>query len=160
MNNQNKLRYITQGASIASLYIVLTFVSRIFGLDSGAIQLRVSEALIALVAFTPAAIPGLFLGCIISNFLMGGVVIDVIFGSLATLIGVVLGYRFRKNKVLVFLPNIISNTVIVPIILSYAYGIKEAWWYMALTVGIGEILSCGVLGYILLKSLEKSKIKI
>ena len=160
MKNKSRIGFIVYGAAICSLYVILTFISHIFGLDSGVIQLRLSEALVAMVAFTPAAIPGLAIGCLISNFLMGSVFIDVIFGSVATLIGAYFGYKLRKHKLLLFLPNIISNTVIVPLILAYAYNISQAWWYMALTVGIGEILSCGVFGYFLLKSLEKSKIKI
>ena len=93
-----KTRFVTEAAVIGALYVVLTFVSRLFGLDSGAIQVRISEALTAFVIFTPAAVPGLFLGCIISNLLMQGVILDVIFGSLATLIGAGLGRVLRKYK--------------------------------------------------------------
>ncbi len=152
-----KSRFLTEAAVIGALYVVLTFLARLFGLDSGAIQLRISEALTAFVVFTPAAVPGLFLGCIISNLLMQGVLLDVIFGSLATLIGAVLGRVLRKNKYLALIPTIISNAVIVPFVLIYAYGLTDAWWYLFITVGIGEILSCGVLGGVLIKTLEKRK---
>lgn len=152
-----KSRFLTEAAVIGALYVVLTFLARLFGLDSGAIQLRISEALTAFVVFTPAAVPGLFLGCIISNLLMQGVLLDVIFGSLATLIGAVLGRVLRKHKYLALIPTIISNAVIVPFVLIYAYGLADAWWYLFITVGIGEILSCGVLGGVLIKTLEKRK---
>ncbi len=152
-----KSRFITEAAVIGALYVVLTFLARLFGLDSGAIQLRVSEALTAFVVFTPAAVPGLFLGCIISNLLMQGVLIDVIFGSLATLIGAVLGRVLKKYKYLALVPTIISNAVIVPFVLIYAYGLSDAWWYLFMTVGVGEIISCGVLGGLLVKALEKRK---
>ena len=152
-----KSRFVTEAAVIGALYVVLTFLARLFGLDSGAIQLRISEALTAFVVFTPAAVPGLFLGCIISNLLMQGVLLDVIFGSLATLIGAVLGRVLRKHKYFALIPTIISNAVIVPFVLIYAYGLTDAWWYLFITVGIGEILSCGVLGGVLIKTLDKRK---
>ena len=152
-----KTRFVTEAAVIGALYVVLTFVARLFGLDSGAIQVRISEALTALVIFTPAAVPGLFLGCIISNLMMQGVILDVIFGSLATLIGAGLGRMLRKYKYIALIPTIIANAVIVPFVLIYAYGLTDAWWYLFVTVGIGEILSCGVLGGVLVKVLEKRK---
>ena len=152
-----KSRFLTEAAVIGALYVVLTFLARLFGLDSGAVQLRISEALTAFVVFTPAAVPGLFLGCIISNLLMQGVLLDVIFGSLATLIGAVLGRVLRKHKYLALIPTIISNAVIVPFVLIYAYGLTDAWWYLFITVGIGEILSCGVLGGVLIKTFDKRK---
>ena len=152
-----KSRFLTEAAVIGALYVVLTFLARLFGLDSGAIQLRISEALTAFVVFTPAAVPGLFLGCILSNLMMQGVLLDVIFGSLATLVGAVLGRILRKHKYLALIPTIISNAIIVPFVLIYAYGLTDAWWYLFITVGIGEILSCGVLGGVLIKTLDKRK---
>ena len=152
-----KSRFLTEAAVIGALYVVLTFLARLFGLDSGAIQLRISEALTAFVVFTPAAVPGLFLGCIISNLMMQGVLLDVIFGSLATLVGAVLGRILRKHKYLALIPTIISNAIIVPFVLIYAYGLTDAWWFLFITVGIGESLSCGVLGGVLIKTLDKRK---
>ena len=148
---------ITQGAMIAALYVVLTMLSNAFGLSSGVIQLRVSEALYALAIFTPYAVLGLFVGCIISNILVGSVIIDVIFGSIATLIGAIFTYRLRNRPFLALVPPIISNAIIIPPILRYAYGIEGSIWFFALTVGIGELLSCGVLGSILYIALKKRK---
>lgn len=152
-----KSKKISQSAIIAALYVVLTFVANAMGLASGAIQIRLSEALTILPFFTPAAIPGLFIGCLISNILVGGVIWDIIFGSLATLFGALGTYFLRKYKWLAPFPPIISNMLIVPFVLIYAYGIQDALPYLMLTVGIGEVISAGVLGMLLLKSLEKHK---
>ena len=151
-------RQITHSAMIAALYVVLTMLSRFFGLDSGVIQVRFSEALSILPCFTPAAISGLFAGCLLSNLLAGAMIWDVIFGSLATLIGAIFTYKLRHNRFLAILPPIISNTIIIPFVLSYAYGFEGGIPYFMLTVGIGEIISCGILGLILYSAITKSKI--
>ncbi len=156
MKRRNHAEFIVQGAAIAALYVVLTLISNIFGLASGVVQVRISEALTVLPFFTPAAIPGLFVGCIISNLLAGSAVWDVVFGSIATLIGAAGTYLLRKKtKWLAPLPPIAANTLIVPFILAFAYGAEESIPFLMLTVGAGEIISCGVLGLILLKALEK-----
>ncbi|MBR4172896.1 MAG: QueT transporter family protein [Clostridia bacterium] len=148
-------RQLTQGAVIAALYVVLTLLAKAFGLDSGVIQLRISEALYAAAIFSPSAILGLFVGCILANIIVGGIIFDVIFGSIATLIGAFFTYKLRKRPLLALVPPIISNAVIIPPILRYGYGIEGSLWYFALTVGIGEILSCGVLGYMLYLAIQK-----
>ena len=153
--NTNKIIFICQAAMIAALYVVLTYAINAFNLASGAIQVRVSEALTILPFFTPAAIPGLVIGCFIANLSTGAVILDVIFGTLATLLGALGTYALRKYKWLAPLPPIISNTIIVPWVLRFAYGIDSAIPYMMLTVGIGEVLSCGILGMLLLFALRK-----
>ena len=154
---KTNVRSITYAAIIAALYVVLTFVANSMGLASGAIQIRISEALTILPLFTPAAIPGLFVGCLISNIIAGGVIWDIIFGSIATLLGAIGTYCLRKYKWLAPLPAILSNTVIVPLVLVYAYGVNEALPYLMLTVGIGEFISAGILGMLLYTSLSKHK---
>ena len=151
-----KIIHLTQAASIAALYVVLTLLSNVLGLANYAIQVRFSEALTILPLFTPAAIPGLYVGCLLSNILTGCIVWDIIFGPLATLLGA-LGTRYlcQKCKWAAPLPPILANTLIIPFILSYAYKFEGSLPYFMATVGIGEILSCGVLGMILLVSLEK-----
>lgn len=157
-------RMITMGAAIAALYVVLTLVANAFGLANYAIQVRFSEALTILPYFTGVAVPGLFVGCIISNILTGALPLDVVFGSLATLIGAVvtrlLAKKMPEKKWLAPLPPIISNTIIVPLVLAYVYKFEGSIPYFMLTVGIGEIISCGILGMILLKALDKQKDKI
>ncbi len=152
-----KTKNLVTAGIIAALYVVLTMISAMLGLSSGVIQFRISEALTVLPYFTPAAIPGLFLGCLIANILSGSIVVDVIFGSLATLIGAIGSYLLRKYKYLVALPPVISNMVIVPFVLKYAYHLDDAMYFMAITVGIGEIVCCCGLGNMLLYSADKIK---
>ena len=154
MNNK-KAYFITQAAVIAALYVVLTLFINAFDLASGAIQVRISEALTILPYFTPAAVPGLFIGCLLSNFMTGAAIWDIIFGSVATLIGAIGTYLLRKWKWCAPLPPILSNTIIIPFVLTYAYGIPGGIPFFMLTVGAGEVLSCGVLGMILLFALQR-----
>lgn len=154
MKNKNVIR-LTQAAMIAAIYVVLTYFISAFGLASGAIQVRISEALTVLPVFTPTAIPGLFVGCLLSNLLTGCMALDVIFGSIATLIGAVGTYLLRKTKFAFTLPPVISNAIIVPIVLKNVYGLKDAAWYLVLTVGAGEVISVCILGFILKKVLWK-----
>ena len=153
MKNKKAL-FITQAAVIAALYVVLVVIFNY--ISFGPIQFRVAEALTILPYFTPAAIPGLFIGCILANVIGGAVIWDIIFGSIATLIGAVFTYLLRnKSKFLAPLPPVLANTIIVPWVLKYAYGAEEMVWFMAVTVGIGEILACYLLGMILLFALNK-----
>lgn len=148
-------KFITSAAIIAAIYVVLNMHANALGLANFAIQLRFSEALTILPVFTGAAIPGLFIGCIIANIISGCVIWDIVFGSLATLIGALGTYFLRKYKFLPFIPPIAANAVIVPFVLVYAYGIEGTWLFFMVTVAVGEILSCGVLGYFLRRGLEK-----
>lgn len=148
-----KLVFICQAAVIAALYVVLTYVFSAFA--SGVIQVRVSEALTILPAFTPAAIPGLVIGCLLSNTLTGCVFLDIIFGSVATLIGALGSYALRRHTWLVPIPPIVSNMIIVPFVLRFAYGATDAFPFMIATVGAGEIISCYLLGMILYGALKK-----
>ena len=158
-NNSILLLDLTQGAMIAALYVVLTFIANLAGLASGVIQVRLSEALTILPVFTAAAVSGLAVGCVLANLLTGCAVWDVVFGSLATLIGAV-GTRLlrKKSPVLAVLPPILANVIIVPLVLQRVYGVSDAYWYLAMTVGAGEIISCGILGLLLYSSLKKTKI--
>ncbi len=149
-----KIVHLTHAAVIAALYTVLTFVCNAFGLASHAIQIRISESLTILPYFTPAAVPGLFVGCLLSNILTGCALPDIIFGSLATLIGAVCTERLRKYKWMASLPPIAANAILIPPVLYFAYGIKP-YWFSLLTVTVGEIISCGFLGMLLLFSLQK-----
>ncbi len=155
----NKVQFMTQSAMIAAIYTALTIAFA--PVAYGPVQFRISEALCILPFFTPAAIPGLFLGCAISNGVgvaLGTAVLpDVVFGSLATLIGAVGSYAVRKNRWLVCVPPIVANTVIIPWVLRYAYGAPDLIPFMMVTVGIGEILAVGVLGNFLLVALERYK---
>lgn len=150
-----KVLFLTQAAMIAALYVVLTFLANALGLASNVIQVRLSEMLTILPYFTTAAIPGVTIGCLLANILTGCSLLDIIFGTFATLLGAVGSYLLRKHKFLVPLPPIIANVIIVPWILRISYGLQDAIPYMMLTVGIGEVISCGILGTVLLLTLNK-----
>ena len=156
-----KVLSLVQAAMIAALYVVLTLIANAFGLASGNIQIRFSEALTVLPFFTPTAIPGLYIGCLLSNVMTGCALPDIIFGSLATLIGAIgtwmIGRAAKKAasrqkaalyKYLSPLPPILSNAIIIPPMLKIAYGIIPMWFSL-ITVTIGEIISCGILGMLL-----------
>lgn len=147
------VKYITQGAVIAALYVVLVVIFNYWSF--GPIQFRIAEVLTVLPYFTPAAIPGLFVGCLVANILGGAVIWDVIFGSIATLIGAVGSYMLRKCKWAVPIPPILANTIIVPFVLRYAYGSEGMFAMFFVTVGAGEVIVCGILGMLLLFTLNK-----
>ncbi len=149
------IRFVAYAAVIAALYVVLTLLSASFGLAIGSIQLRFSEALTVLPYFTATAIPGLFIGCVIANLLSGAVVLDVIFGSLVTLLAAVLTRILRRVKWLAPVPPIVLNALVIPFILAYAYEAEESIPFLMATIGAGELLCAGVLGMLLLKLLEK-----
>lgn len=152
-----KVLMTTQAAMIAALYVVLTLLANALGLANYAIQVRFSEALTILPYFTPAAIPGLFVGCLLSNIITGCAPMDVVFGSLATLAGAVGTYALRKNKWIAPIPPIVANIIVVPLVLTYVYKFEGSLIYFGITVGIGEVISCGLLGMILLFALDKHR---
>jgi len=161
MKKKTNIMSLVTSAMIAALYVVLSFAINAFGLASGAIQVRVSEALTVLPYFTSAAIPGLTIGCLLFNLLSGAAILDILFGTLATFLGALgsfcLGKATRKwsfCKLFIPLPPILSNAFIVPWILKTAYGLSDAYWYLVATVGIGELISCGILGMILFFALQ------
>ena len=160
VNRKNQTRLLCHAAIIASLYIVFTYLTAMLGLASGAIQLRLSEALCILVAFTPAAVPGLTLGCLISNLITGCLPTDVLFGALATLLGAIGGRMLRKSPYLAPLPTVLANTLIVPFVLAYAYHVEEGLSFLFLSVGIGELLSAYLLGVLLYFPLKKKQSQI
>lgn len=152
-----KIMYLSQAAMIAALYVVLTLLANALGLANYAIQVRFSEALTILPFFTPAAIPGLTIGCLLSNILTGCAPLDILLGTLATLIGALGTYALRRFEWLAPLPPILANTIIVPWVLRFAYDIPDAIPYLMATVGAGELISCGLIGMLLLRSLKQIK---
>ena len=144
---------ITISAMTAALYIVLTLVSNAFGLANGLIQLRLSEILVLLPVFTPAAVPGLFAGCLLANILTGALLPDVIFGSLATLLGAMGTLLLKRNRVLSVCAPILSNTLIIPVMMYYTYGIRPVSLSFA-CIFLSELISAGFLGTLFLKALQ------
>ena len=152
---KNRILYLSHAGLIAALYTVLTVFVGAFGLSGGVIQLRLSEALCILPIFTPAAIPGLTIGCLISNLVTGCLWQDILFGTLATLIGAIGARMLLRLPYLAPLPTVLANTLIIPFVLAYAYGFEGGVWYFMLTVGIGEVLSAYVCGLCLFLALKK-----
>ena len=151
---ENKVLFMTQAAMIAAIYVVLC---RVFApISYGYIQVRVAEALTILPYFTPAAIPGLLIGCVIANLVGGSILLDVVFGSLATLLGALGTYLLRRaNRFWAPLPPILANVLIMPFVLRYGYGDPLPIPFLMGTIGLGEVIACGLLGMVFLKVLEK-----
>ena len=152
-NSRRKTRLITEAALIAAIYTILCIIFK--PISFSFLQVRIAEMLTILPYFTPSAIPGITIGCFLSNLLTGADIFDIIFGTLATLIGALGSYGLKKYRFLVPIPPIISNTLIIPFVLRFAYGEAQPILFMMLTVGIGEIASCYVLGLALLFLLNK-----
>ena len=163
-NTAQKLAF---GGVIAALYVVLTVVANAVGLASGAIQVRISEALTILPVFTAAAIPGLTVGCVLANLVTGCLPWDIVFGSLATLLGALGTRAMRKKPYIAWIPPVVSNAVIVPIVLMRVYDVEDVavfgqtfagnslWPILVLTIVIGEVISCGLLGVLLYRAAVK-----
>lgn len=153
-----KTQFLTQSALVASLYIALTYVSALLGLASGMIQIRLSEMLTVLPAFSFSTVPGLFIGCFAANLLTGAPLWDVVFGSMATLLGALGTYFFGQKKYFAPVFPILSNTIIVPFVLKYVYGLNDAYWILAFTIFVGEFISCGVMGMMLYKAIGRTRL--
>ena len=163
---KNTTKMVAFGGVIAALYVVLTMLAAALGLASGAIQVRLSEALTILPVFTAAAVPGLAVGCVLANLITGCAAWDVVFGSLATLLGAIGTRLLRKKPLLAWIPPVISNMAIIPVVLMKVYGVTEVevfgsvfggnsiWIMLVVTVGIGEIIACGMLGLLLYKAIS------
>lgn len=153
-----RTKYITEAAVLAALYVLLSLLSGVLGLSSGAFQLRLSEALTVLPYFTAAAIPGLGIGCAVYALISGAVVWDVVFGTTATLIAAFCTRALRnKSPYLACIPPIIVNTVVIPPVLSYAYGAPQSLFFCAVGVFLGEFVACAGLGTLLMRWLVKLK---
>ena len=149
-------RAVALGGVIAALYVALSMAAAALGLSSGVIQVRFSEALCILPCFTPATIPGVTVGCFLTNVIAGGEPLDMIFGTVATLIGAVGTFLLRKNRWLAAVPPILANVLIIPWVLQTAYGVTDSYWFLMLTIFAGEFISIGILGELLYTALEKS----
>jgi len=153
--NKLPIRYLTESAIIASIYVLFTIIFA--PISYGLFQVRISEALTVLPAYTKAAIPGLFVGCLIANVIGGNGLPDIIFGSLSTLIAAFLSYKMPK-RYLVPLPPVLINALVIGCVLSCVLNIPihiAFFW-----VGIGQFIACYGLGYLLMIQLDKYKDKL
>jgi len=156
------LRQLTAAALVGALYVMLSYFSNIFGLTFGYVQCRFSEALTVLPFLCPLTTWGLFVGCILTNILSPYGMLDLIFGSLATMLAGVLTARC-KNKWLAPLPPVICNGVIVGALISFqetgfTAAFLRAFAFNAVTVGAGEAVACYILGMPLLAALTKARL--
>lgn len=153
----NKVKKLTTSAMVATVYLVLTLIFYIISFQP--MQSRLSEALTVLPYFTPLAIPGLFVGCVLSNIIGGNGIWDVVIGSLATLLSGYLTYKltFRKpkRKWLAPLPPVLVNAVVVGAELSVLGDLP--FFATVLSVGIGQVIACYILGYPLMLLIERNK---
>lgn len=150
-----RTNFLVQAGLIGAIYAVLTIVFA--PISYGQIQVRIAEVMTVLPMFTPAAIPGLFVGCIIANIFGGGGMIDIVFGSLATLFAAYLSYKMPKRW-MVPIPPIIVNGIVVGFILNYVLGLP-----LLITMGwvtLGQMVACYGLGYPLILILENYKSQI
>ncbi|MBO4903151.1 MAG: QueT transporter family protein [Lachnospiraceae bacterium] len=183
MKTFNPVRMV-QAAAVAALYVVLTILSNSLGLASGIIQVRISEALCVLPFFSPSLSIGLYIGCILANLITGCAPWDIVFGSFATLIGALVcawigtkakglaadSKAYKRLALLSPVPNVISNTLIVPPILIYVYGMglsdvslitdkiypfQSAYILFTITVFLGEVISGYVFGILLFPAFHR-----
>lgn len=150
------LRRILQNAIYAALYVALCYVFQ--PISFAAVQVRVAEALCILPLFDDMAIVSISIGCFISNLLFSGIV-DAVFGTLATFIGLLL-IKFIKvdNFAVKMLPTVLSNAIIIPFVLRFAFGEAMPLWLLAISIAAGEVVSVYGLGYILYGALKKSNL--
>ena len=164
--NQQRVRSLTLSAVLAAAYVTLAIICDSVGLLKYAIQIRIPEALCVLAAFTPAAIPGVTVGCLITNILLAGAPLDIVFGTVATFIGVWLGRMLCKGReptafrlILCTVPTLISNTLIMPPVIVYSYGTTLAMPIVYVTVFVGELISACVIGFFLGTALKKVRLR-
>ena len=151
-----KVKHLTEAAIVAAIYVALTLISKPFAI--GFVEVRISEALCILPYFLPGSVWGLFAGCFIANVFSGSI-IDIVIGSLATLIGAYVTSKI-KNKWLCPIPAIISNTVLIPFVIMNYTGVWNLSAYFVASGGVlaSEIASVYILGMVLLLALEKKKV--
>lgn len=156
MKTKMSTRFLATAAVIAALYVALTV--QFAPISFGPIQFRISEALVILPVFTAAAVPGVTLGCFLGNLLSGAAWMDVILGTVATLIGAVVTRMLKDKPLLAWIPPVVSNALIIPWVLRIAYGAEDLIPFMMLTVGLGEVIVVGGLGNLLRIALSKARI--
>lgn len=151
LDQHDKTMFIVRSAVIAALYAALTLA--LYPISFGAVQFRVSEALTLLPIVMPEAIPGLFVGCLVSNLIGSATPWDIIFGSLATLIAAILTYATRRNKILAAFWPVLCNTVIVGLVLALTLDLPV---FLTMgEVGLGELAVVYTVGMAMLAALKR-----
>ena len=150
-----KAGFLIRAATIAAVYAAVTYVFA--PLSYGPVQIRVSEALTVLPYFTPAAIPGLFIGCFAANIISPYGLVDLVCGSTASLIAAWLSYKVRSRPLLVPAPPVVVNGVVIGAMLYFVYGVPMHLFVCMGWVAAGQAAACYVIGYPLLCFLKKHK---
>ena len=151
LDQHGKTMFIVRSAVIAALYAALTLA--LYPISFGAVQFRVSEALTLLPIVMPEAIPGLFVGCLVSNLIGSATPWDIIFGSLATLIAAILTYATRRTKILAAFWPVLCNTVIVGLVLALTLDLPV---FLTMgEVGLGELAVVYTVGMAMLAALKR-----
>ena len=153
------VRDLTLAALVAALYAVLSYFGNIFGLTFGSVQCRFSEALCVLPFLFPCTVPGLFVGCLITNLMSTVGPLDIVFGSLATLLAAIWTAKM-PHRLLAPLPPVLCNGVIIGAMITwYEVGFTPAFWslflFNGISVAVGELIAFYVLGSLLLKVLPR-----
>ncbi|MDI9520409.1 MAG: QueT transporter family protein [Bacillota bacterium] len=156
MKEKMSIQALAAGGIIAALYVALTMLFA--PISFGQIQFRISEALTLLPVLSVSSVPGLFVGCLLSNLIAGQPWQDVVFGSLATLVAAILTRQFRKNIWLAALMPVVMNAAVIGLMLHFVYGLPL--YISFLTVGAGQALVCYLLGVPMVKVLESRKINL
>lgn len=148
-----KTKFLVLSSVIAALYAAITM--GFYVISYGAVQFRISEALTILPIFTPAAVPGLTVGCLIANIMGGNGPLDIVFGTLATLLAAIFTRKFRKKPLIAIFSPVLFNALIVGSLIYYIAPNEGALFLNMLTVGFGELVVCYAIGYPLVHFLKK-----
>lgn len=158
-DQRNKIRCLTQAGLIAAVYTALCLLLQPISFGFGGVQLRVAEALTLLPTLMPAAIPGLAVGCLLSNILGGAALLDVAVGTLTTLAAALLTRRLREKLLLAAAPPVLLNALTVGALLKYVYGVNLPLLLCMASVGAGQLVACYGLGIPMLKALKRTSKK-
>ena len=155
MKKLKNTRFLLRAGLIAAAYTALCLIFQPISFGFAGVQLRVSEALTLLPLLTSAAVPGLFVGCFLSNLLGGAMMIDVVVGSLTTLAAALCTRALKDRPVLAALPPVLFNAVIVGWILCCVYAVGMPLWLCMLSVGLGQLAACYGIGLPLMKMMKR-----
>ena len=153
--NHSKIRSMVRAGLIAAVYTALCLVLHPISFGFGGVELRVSEALTLMPVLTASAVPGLFVGCLLANLLGGATVLDVVFGSLTTLLAALLTRKWRDRPLLAALPPVVMNAVVIGTLLRYAYGVAMPLWLCMVSIGLGQAVACYAIGLPLMRMFRR-----
>ena len=149
------IRFLAQAGLIAAIYTALCLVLHPISFGFGGVELRVSEALTLLPALMPSAVPGLFIGCLLANLMGGATLLDIVFGSLTTLVAAMLTRKFREKPLLAAFWPVILNALVIGALLRYAYGVPMPLWLCMLSIGAGQAIACYAIGLPVMRMMKR-----